>query len=222
MAKIQIPVAKAGKAIEVDTDKVSDAIFQYCFALGMKSLLARGMTKVTKELISDTAEREGEALRIAQVNLEAIYAGKVRMTGGVKAKAASGEVNTEAMRLARIIVKDEIKAAGGKISHYAASEITAAAKELIANDPSILEEATANIAKRKEAKPKAKIDVSKIAVSAKKVADAEAKKAADKAKREAAKAGKGTDTPISAKQAGKTATRAVPGKKAQPKAQPTA
>ena len=212
MAKIMIPVAKAGKGLEVDTDQISDPIFQYCFALGIKSLLSRGMTKVTKELITNDAEREAEALRIAQVNLEGVYAGKVRMTGGVKAKAASGEVNTEAMRLARIIVKDEIKAAGGKISHYAASEITNAAKELVASNPDIVAEATANIAKRKEAKPKVAIDVSKIAVSAKKVAEAEAKKATDKAKREAVKVGKGTDTPISAKQAGKTKPRAVPSK----------
>jgi len=213
MAKILIPVTKAGKNMEVETDQVNQDLFEYCFKLGLKSLLNRGMTKVTKELISDEAERQGEAFIIASKNLEAIYANKIRMTGGVKAKAASGEVNTEAMRLARIIVKDELKAGGHKISHYAASEITTAAKELLQNDPSIVEEATANIAKRKEAKPKVAIDVSKIAVSAKKVAEAEAKKIADKAKREAVKAGKGTDTPISAKQAGKPAARPVPGKK---------
>ena len=213
MAKILIPVTKAGKNMEVETDQVNQDLFEYCFKLGLKSLLNRGMTKVTKELISDETERQGEAFIIASKNLEAIYANKIRMTGGVKAKAASGEVNTEAMRLARIIVKDELKAGGHKISHYAASEITAAAKELLQNDASILEEATANIAKRKEAKPKVAIDVSKIAVSAKKVAEAEAKKAADKKKREDLKAAKGTDTPISAKQASKTAARPVPGKK---------
>jgi hypothetical protein len=176
------------------------------------------MTKVTKALVPNDAQRQAEAIAIAEKQLEAVYAGKIRMTGGVKVKVATGEINTEAMRLARIIVKDEIKAAGGKVSHYAGSEITKAAKDLLAADATIVEQAKANIDARKAQKPKVAIDVSKIAVSAKKVAEAEAKKVADKAKRDAAKA----DKPLSAKQAGKTAVRPVPGKKAQPKAQPTA
>jgi hypothetical protein len=217
MAKINIPIAKAGGQVEIDTDQVPEDLFRYIWSVGCKAVMNRGMTKVTKALVPNEDERKTAAMEIAQKNLEAIYAGKIRMTGGVKVKAATGEINTEAMRLARLAVKDTIKEAGGKVSHYDASEITKAAKDLITADPSIVEQATANIEARKAAKPKAAIDVSKIAVSAKKVAESEKKKAADKAKRDAKKAEKGETAPLSKTQAGKSAPRAVPGKKAQPK-----
>lgn len=219
MSMIKIPVAKGESALEIDTDKLPQHVFEYAFALGMKALLNRGMTKVTKALMPDEDMRKAEAMVIAQKQLDAIYEGKVRMTGGVKVKAASGEVNTEAMRLARLAVKDTIKQNGGKVSHYDASEITKAAKELIASDDSYVEQAKTNIEARKTAKPKVVIDVAKIAVSAKKVAEAEAKKVADKAKRDAAKANKPV---LSAKQAGKVAPRAVPAKGKGKTTQPTA
>jgi hypothetical protein len=216
MAKISIPIAKGGDSVEVETDSLSEELFRYVCALGLKAVLNRGMSKLTKALVSNAEQLKTEAMIIAGKNLEAVYANKVRMTGGVKAKAASGEVNTEAMRLARIAVKDTIKDAGGKISHYAALEITKAAKDLIAADATYVEQAKANIEARKTAKPKVAIDVSKIAVSAKKVAEAEAKKAADKAKREAKK---GDKPALSKTQAGKVAPRAVPAKgKAKPQA----
>jgi len=212
MSKIKIPVTKGEVELEVDSDLVPQHVFEYIVALGLKTLLNRGTTKVTKALIPDETMRKGEAIVIAEAQLAAIYAGKIRMTGGVKVKAASGEVNTEAMRLARIIVKDTIKADGGKVSHYDAKEITKAAKDYLNADPSILEQAKANIEARKTVKPKVAIDVKSIAVSTKKVADAEAKKA--KAKAETAAKNK-DKAPLSATQAGKTATRAVPGKKAK-------
>jgi hypothetical protein len=217
MSIIKIPVTKGEGALDVDTDQIPQAVFEYIVALGMKTLINRGTTKVTKALMPDDVKRKAEANVIAAKQLEAIYAGKVRMTGGVKAKAATGEINTEAMRLAKIMVKDTIKEQGHKVSHYAGSEITKAAKELLAADPSILEQATANIEARKAAKPKVAIDVSKIAVSATKVAAANKKAAKDKAEREAAKA---AGVPVPAK--AKTAGRPVPGKKPAAKPQPTA
>jgi hypothetical protein len=218
MSKISIPIAKGGESLEIETDQLSEELFRYVCALGLKAVLNRGMSKLTKANVPDEAMLKAEAMVIAGKNLEAVYANKVRMTGGVKEKAASGEVNTEAMRLARIAVKDTIKEANGKVSHYAASEITKAAKDLIAADATYVEQAKANIEARKSAKPKVAIDVSKIAVSAKKVAEAEAKKAADKAKREAKKGDKPT---LSKTQAGKVAPRAAP-KKPVAKPQATA
>jgi len=221
MSKIKIPVTKGTDVLEVDADVIPIEVYEYIFALGLKQLVNRGTTKVTKALMPDEDARKAEANAIAKLQLEGIYAGKVRMTGGIKVKAASGEVNTEAMRLARLAVKDTIKQAGGKVSHYDASEITKAAKDLIAADASYVEQAKTNIEARKTAKPKVAIDVAKIAVSAKKVAEAEAKKVKDKAERDAKKVAKGEGVPLSAKQAGKVAPRAVPAKgKAKP--QPTA
>jgi hypothetical protein len=208
MSKVNIPITKGDATLEVDTDSLPQAVYEYAFLLGMKTLLNRGMTDVTKAKMPDEAKRKEEAMAIAAKQLEAVYAGKVRMTGGVKAKAASGEVQTEAVRLASIIVKDTIKADGGKVSHYDKKEITKAAKDYIAADPSILEQAKANIEARKELKPKVAIDIKKIAISAKRVADAEEKKAEARAKTAEKNKGK----PLSATQAGKSAPRAVPGK----------
>jgi hypothetical protein len=205
--KLNIPIAKGGASIEVDTERFTDAAIQYFVSLGLKAVLARGMTNITKAKVADEATRKRMAMEKAEENLAAAYEGKIRMTGGVKPKGTSGAETTEAMRLARLAVKDTIKANGGKVSHYDASEITKAAKELIAADPSYLEQAKANLAER-TTKPKVAIDVAKIAVSAKKVAEAEQKKADAKIKREAKK----DKAPLSAKQAGKVAPRATKSK----------
>jgi hypothetical protein len=188
MAKIQIPITKWGEALEVDTDKLDEQLYRYVVALGLKQIMNRGMTKVTKEGMPDEAERKAEAKKIAEATLVALYENKIRMTGGVKPKTTKGAETTEAMRLGRIAVKDMIKAAGGKISHYDASEISKAAEELIAQDPSYREQARKNLEAR-ENQPKieeavAKAKVSSIAVNLKKVAAAEAKKAERKAGKE--------------------------------------
>jgi hypothetical protein len=105
---------------------------------------------------------------------------------------------TEAMRLARNLVKDAMKANKIKISHVKASEITTAAKALMDSDPSILVTAEANL-KAREATP-IKINIaSLIHVDAGLVAKDAAKKAKEKAEK-----------PLSAKQAGKVAPRAKP------------
>lgn len=208
--ELNIPVAKGGATLKVDTNKFNDAQIQYFVSLGLKAVLARGMSKVTKAEIPDEAERKAKAMEIAAKTLEDAYNGKLRMTGGVKPKGTSGAVNTEAMRLARIAVKDTIKAAGGKVSHYDASEITKAAKALVEQDASYIEQAKANLEERSKA-PKVAIDVSAIAVSAKKVAEAEQKKVDAKIKREAKK---DATKPLSAKQAGKVAPRSTKAKPA--------
>ena len=59
---------------------------------------------------------------------------------------------TEARRLAKEVVKNEIRAAGMKISFVEASVITKAANELIAADPSFIENAKANIEARSAVK----------------------------------------------------------------------
>ena len=200
MATLQVPITKGEATVAVDIDQIPEALFQYAVALGLKTILNRGMSKITKT----TADKLRLAMEAAEKNLQALYEGKVRMTGGVKVKEAKGEINTEALRLAKLAVKDSIKEAGQKISHYDAKEITIAAKELIAQDATYVEQAKANIEARKSVKPKVGIDVSKIAVSAKRVADAEQKKKDDKIKRDAKKECK----PLSAKQAGKVAPRA--------------
>jgi len=103
---------------------------------------------------------------------------------------------TEARRIARQIVKDQIKAAGEKVSHYTAKAITEAANGLIEADPTILETAKANLAAASkkvgdQAKAKAALAKAGIKVDPKLVAKAEAAK--KEKKKEA--------VPLSAKQA---------------------
>lgn len=198
MATLSIPVTKGKANVEFDTDALPDAVYQEALRLGLKELANRGMSKVTKAAYPNEDEMKAKAMEVAATNVENIVAGKIKFTGQ-KASKVSGAVKTEAMRLARNLVKDAIKANGGKISHYEASEITKAAKELLEADQSLLKMAEDNIAAREQVGKTEKIDLSKIATSPKLVAKAEAKKKGD-----------GT---LSAKQAGKVKTKAkAPGK----------
>lgn len=199
MAILQVPITKAKATIEIDTDKLPDAVYAEALLQGLKVLANRGASKITKAAIPDEAEMKAEALAMGQKQVELIYSGKIKFTGGAKSTKESGKVMTEARRLARNLVKDEMKRQGIKISHVEAKEITKAANEVLASETgaSIVEMAKANIAEREKAP--VKIDVSHIAISEKLVAKAEAKKAKDQ---------------LSAKQAGKVKTR--------PRAQATA
>jgi hypothetical protein len=198
MAILNIPVTKAGKPIAVDTDTdLPDSMYTLALQEGLKVLLNKGMSKIT------TAKLEGAELEAAKEaayakgleNFEAVKAGKVKSGRAAKTtadgKKVTGIVMTEARRLAKEVVKNEIKAAGMKISHVEASEITKAANALIEADPSFIEQATANIEAR--AAVKSKVDISAlIHESPKLVQAAEARKA---------------KAPLSAKQAGKAAPR---------------
>lgn len=200
MAKFSIPVTKAKASVEVDTDVIPEDVYAYALQLGLKELVNRGMTKITVAKLEgeELSKAQAAALAQAEKNVEAINAGTVRKTGAKAAGKASGATMTEAMRLARALIKDQMKAQGIKVSHVEASEITRYAKQLVEADSSLLETAKANI----EARSKATIaiDVTTIKTSPKLVAAAEAKKKAPK------------DGTLSAKQAGKPALRQKPGK----------
>ena len=203
---MSIPLKNGAGSVDVDTSKLPDDVYREVLLQGLKVLAERAMSKITKEAYPDEGERKAAIKAKAEANVQDMYEGKVKITGVAKAKKASGAVMTEAMRLARNLVKDAMKANKIKISHVKASEITAAAKELIESDPSIVTKAEENL-KAREATP-IKIDIAKlIHVDPTLVAKDEAKKAAAKA-----------DKPLSAKQAGKVAPRAKGSKPSQPHA----
>ncbi len=161
-AKMTIPISK-GKDLflEVDpnwlmdnlpTDALKEVLFQ-----GLKQVLNRGQSKIgsSKELEGKKLEENNAALKAkAEETYAAMVKGEIRVTGGkAKAKNNNRAVQAEAMRLARIAVKDAIKAAGEvKVSHVAAKEITAAAKEVLEGDygPKFYELAEATIKAREE------------------------------------------------------------------------
>ena len=199
MATLNIPVTKAGTTLSVDTDALPEEAFRSVVEAGLKALLNLGMSKIlTKGLEGDQlSAAQAAALAKATENLDNLKAGKVKK-GRAAAKDAngnkvSGPVMTEARRLAKEVVKNEIRAAGMKISHIEASVITKAANELIAADPSFIAKATENLESRSQVK--SAVDISALVhESPKLVAKAEKAKAERK-------------TQLSVKQAGKVAPR---------------
>jgi len=155
---IAVPIAKAGnKAIEVDPSQLSDEMYHLALVEGLKVILNKGISSTKYP----TKGLEGEELASQQIavyakaeeNLQDLYAGKVRKGRASAATSADGKkipgvVMTEARRLAKEVVKDEIRAAGMKVSHVEASEITKLANAMIAADPSFIEMARANIEAR--------------------------------------------------------------------------
>jgi len=207
MSVLSIPITKGKANIEIETGDLPDDVYQEALLQGLKVLLNRGASKITKETYPDAAELVAAAMAKANEQVELVKTSKIKFTGASKStKKESGAVMTEARRLAKNVVKDAIKANGGKISHYEARDITAAANELLKADASLIEQAKANL-EALEAKPTAVDIKSLISVSAKKVAQADAKKAKAKA-----------DAPLSAKQAGKVKPRVKPAAGATPQA----
>ena len=197
MAELNIKVTKAARTIVVNTDKFNEEVYEHVFLKGLEPLINAKMSKITvKDLEGEALETARQAaFEQAEKNLEALYEGKISRG---RATAASGEkvsgpVMTEARRLAKEVIKNEIRAAGMKISHVAASDITKAANELIKTDPSFIEMATANLEARK-AKPSG-LDISALIHESPKLVERAAKAKADR---------KAT---LSATQAGKAAKR---------------
>jgi hypothetical protein len=188
----RVPVTKAKGFVEVDTGDLPDHVYKAIFAEGLKVFVNRGMTKITvKDLEGEHLEKaKAAALAKAQENVENLKAGKVRITGGAKANKVSGKVMTEARRIAKALIKEELKRQKKKISHIEPKEITAAANALIEANPEIIEQAKAAIEAQEQEVSKLKIDISSIKESEKLVA------------RETKKAGT-----LSAAQAGKPAKR---------------
>ena len=199
MGIMNIKVTKANRTIAVDTSELPDEAYQFVLQKGLEALMNARMSKIlTKDLEGDKlAEAQEAAAKIAEENLSNLKAGKIsKGRGGTKdanGNKVSAVVMTEARRLAKEVVKNEIRAAGMKISHVEASVITKAANELIAADPSFIEQATANIEGRKAVKSAINI-ADLVHESPKLVAKAEKAKAERK-------------TTLSAEQAGKAAPR---------------
>lgn len=201
---LNVPITKGKGSVAIDTAQIPQEVYEEALLQGLKVLLNRGMSKITKAELGDDDTVKKEAMLKAEKNAEDVLAGKIKFTGRKATTKASGAVMTEARRLARNLVKDAMKAHGIKISHVEASEITKAANAILADateGPSLIAMATANLAEREKV-PVAESIVSSIKISDKLVAKANERKAASKSQ-------------LSAKQAGLT-------KKSKPGTQATA
>lgn len=194
MGLINVPITKAGAKLAVETDDLPEDMYAMALAEGLKVLLNSRMSKITTKGLEgdDLAKAKTDALARGQENLDKLVAGKFVKRGAATDSTGGkvpGVVMTEALRLAKAKVKDAIRAAGMRVSHVEASEITKAAKEFIAADPSYIDTAKANIEAR-TAKPVA-VDISKlIHESPKLVAKSEKAKAERKTTLSATQAGK--------------------------------
>jgi hypothetical protein len=208
----QIPVTKVkGATVDVDFDALPIEVYKEMLYLGAKeyinsvkmSKIGAGLTKLEG---AELEKAQAAVVAQAKANAEAMHTGKdFKFHGSTKSSTkVSGAVNTEAMRLARNLVKDWMKSNGQKISHTPASEITAAAKVILQQMPDLYATAEANL-KARAATPVKGIDLSSIIKADPKLV----------AKAEEAKAAKKKDKPLSAKQAGMVAP------KKKPEAQPT-
>lgn len=202
---MSIPCTKGKGNVDINLDLLPIEVYQEALFQGLKVLLNKNQSKITVAKLEGEklAAAQAAAMQAAEKNLKDMYEGTIRMSGKPKAKKASGAVMTEARRLARNLVKDEMKRTGIKVSHVEASEITRAANEIL-NDvesgPELLAQAEANL-KAREAEAQKSTAIKSVTKSIKVSPKLVAKAEADKAEKKKA---------TSAKQAGKTQVRAKP------------
>lgn len=208
MSIFQIPIKKVkGATVEINTDDLPLAIYEYALQIGLKELAARGASKLKKEDYATESAYNAEAKRVAEEQVQNMYAGKTRIVGAKATGAKKGAEHTEAMRLARLEVKAQLKAAGKKISAFSAADISKAATALINADQDTWY-AAARESLAKLPQPTKGIDLAAILhEDPKKVAAAEAKAAKAKATREAKK---GATAPVVAAK-GKGGNKSKPG-----------
>lgn len=138
-------------SVEVQVGNLPDDVYKMVMAEGLKAIInAVGMSKilpgVTKLEGKAKEERIAAIMNQANANVKSLYDGTIKK-GGKKAKT-SGAVATEAMRLAKMLVKDHIRNSGQKIGAYSAKEITEAAKKVLEGNPRLVQQAEANLAER--------------------------------------------------------------------------
>lgn len=211
MAIHEIKITKADQSIRIDDADLSDETLLAVIREGLKVCLNAKMTKITglKDAEGEALTKlHADAMEVANKNLSDLRSGNFKFPGAKAKKAESREVTNEAMRLARDIVRDLLRANGITISHVPAKDITTAAKNLVDTDETILAQARENIAKRSEV-PEHRIDLSALGLNttALKAESDKAKEAASAKRKES----------LSAAQAGRTKSRTV-APKAKPKA----
>jgi hypothetical protein len=191
MPLIQIPITKGKGTVEIDTDAIPQEAWAEIIQLGLQTYCNKMPSKVSKVTYPVAEELQAAAMAVAAERVAEIMENRVKRgrTSASKTKGVSGAVMTEARRLARNLIKDEMKRQKIKVSHVEASEITKAANALLQTQPELIEQAKANLAQRDQVK--VPIDVKAIPVSTKKVAAAEAKKAEGRKTTEDKKAAKG-------------------------------
>lgn len=143
-----------GGAGEVDfiPSKVEDmAVYEFIFMTGVETIVNKlGMSKISAGLTKLDGEEKAKA--IAAVVEQALKTVQAMYDGDLKgAKATSkrtGAVQTEAMRLAKALVKQELRNAGYKLSSFDAKELTSFAKDVLKDNADLYKTAEENLKAR--------------------------------------------------------------------------
>lgn len=205
---LTVPLKGGCGEVSVVLSQIPDDMYQMVLMEGLKSVInSVGMSKILPGVTKLEGKAKEEAVAAirnqAEANVKALYSGTISKKGG--AKKASGAVQTEAMRLAKMLVKDHIRSEGQKIGAYSAKEITEAAKKVLEGNPRLLKQAQENLDERaKEAKTTGGLDLT--ALFGEKASSEEVKAKPKVPPKPKAKRG---DT-LSAKQAGMVAPRQKP------------
>ncbi len=151
---IEVKLKGGVGTVVVDPDMILDLeIFRYIFAVGLETIVNKvGMSKIavgiTKAEGEDKVRRTAEIVEQAQRTVQAMYDGNLK---GAKATSKrTGATQTEAMRLAKALVKDTLRSNGYKISAFDAKELTAFAKEVLSGNPDLYKRAEENLKARAE------------------------------------------------------------------------
>src|SRR5262245_51685559 len=199
-----IKITKAKRSLDVDFRSLPQEVQMYIVEQGLGKLLNGATSKWTAASEPDEVKRGDNAYAAAQKRLESLQAGKTGARASKTDASVSREVKTEAARLAKAVVKAQIKANKEKISDYKPKVITEAANAYLAGHPELLDQAKANIEAANKLAQVASVDVTGIPKDPALIAKREAKNAAAKAESAAKNAGKpGGQAPTLKKQATK-------------------
>src|SRR6266702_3349299 len=144
-------IALKGEAgsIEINFSALPDQTYQALLIAGAEAFLnkangaAKSLAGITKLEGKELEDRKKAVLAAAEQTASQLREGIV--PGAKKAKA-SGAVSTEAIRLAKNMVKDLIRNSGQKIGAYSPKELTAAAKTVLERNPALIQLAEKNLA----------------------------------------------------------------------------
>ena len=166
---LQVIITKASTKdhtafIEVEPERFTDEVYQYLLMKGLEPTINSRMTKVgaiTKLTGKELKSAQDLAMKIAQENLDDLYAGNIKHSRAKAKSTIPAAVMAEARRLAKFAIKDAVRAAGLKPSHYDEKAYTAKANELISSDPYYLTQAKENIEARKTPTHTITLDIAK-------------------------------------------------------------
>lgn len=160
MAIFKVPVVKSKGSVDIDYDSIPNDMLRAVIEAGLKVVLNGGTSKITKSTYPDEAELRAAAQAKAEERGAELLAGTLKTAKSKAAGKTPAKVLTEARRLAKAYVKDQMREQGLKISHYDAKEITAAANNYLEDNPELIVMAEANLKAREETPIATKLDLS--------------------------------------------------------------